>query len=46
VSNHALHVSHAGSRVYQSVLEGQAAAEQESDEIVAPQVADFSPLRD
>jgi hypothetical protein len=28
------------------VLEGQAAAEQEGDEIVAPEVADFSPLLD
>jgi hypothetical protein len=41
-----LHVSHADPRVYQSVLEGQAAAEQEGDEIVAPQVADLAPLLD
>ena len=42
----AFHVSHADPRVDQSVLEGQAAAEQEGDEIVAPEVADFAPLVD
>jgi hypothetical protein len=40
------HVSHPDPRVDQGVLEGQAATEQESDEIVAPEVADFSPLLD
>ena len=40
------HVSHADSCVDQGVLEGQAATEQEGDEIVAPEVADFPPLLD
>ena len=40
----AFHITYADPRVHQSVFEGQAAAEQEGDEIVAPEVADFSSL--
>jgi hypothetical protein len=37
-------MSHADPRVHQGVLESQAAAEQEGDEVVAPEVADVAPL--
>src|SRR6516165_1618983 len=40
------YVSHADPRVDQGVLEGQAATEQESHEIVTPEITDFSPLLD
>jgi hypothetical protein len=41
-----LHVSHGDAGLDQGVLEGQAAPEQEGDEIIAPQVTDLSPLFD
>jgi hypothetical protein len=40
------YVSHADARLNQGMLEGQAAAEQKGDEVVAPEVLDLSPLLD
>ena len=41
-----LDIAHTDPSLDQRMLEGQAAAEQEGDEVIAPEVTDLSPLLD